>query len=86
MEFILKITKMVFRKNFLNSVKELSIRGSILRAIIYTLGHIVIAMTCNRLITGTSFDLAILDAIIEPMINGVWFFMLDRLWSKKGKF
>ncbi|GDX35778.1 hypothetical protein LBMAG18_02890 [Alphaproteobacteria bacterium] len=74
---------MVYKKNFLSSFKELSIRGSILRAMIYTLGHIIIAMTCNRLITGASFDLAILDAIIEPLINGIWFFMLDRLWSKK---
>lgn len=74
---------MLYKRNFFSRLKELSIFGSILRAIIYTFGHFIIAMTCNRLITGTSFDLAILDAIIEPLINGVWFFILDRLWSKK---
>jgi uncharacterized membrane protein len=25
------------------------------------------------------------DAIIEPMINGVWYYVLDRTWSKYGK-
>ena len=75
----------IFAKGFFNLVKEVTLFGSILRALIYTLGHITIAMICNRVITGTSFELAILDAIIEPMINGVWFFALDRLWFRKVK-
>jgi len=25
------------------------------------------------------------DAIIEPMINGVWYYVLDKSWSKYGK-
>jgi uncharacterized membrane protein len=64
-------------------IKEISIKGSILRAIIYTCGHIAIAMTCNKLITNASLELATLDAIIEPIINGFWFFFLDRAWGKK---
>ena len=76
---------MFFNKKIAIATTELSIKGSILRALIYTCGHIIIAMTCNRLITGTSFDLAIIDAIVEPLINGLWFFLLDRLWSKKTK-
>jgi len=58
---------------------------SIGRAIVYTIGHILIAMTCNRLITGADWSLAGVDAIVEPMINGVWYYMLDKLWSKNGK-
>ena len=58
---------------------------SIGRAIIYTIGHIVIAMTCNRLITGAEWALAGADAIIEPLINGVWYYFLDRLWTLKLK-
>ena len=73
----------LFKKNIIKSLKETSVAGSVIRAIIYTIGHIIIAMTCNRIITNTSFELAALDAIIEPIINGVWFFMLDRLWLKK---
>ena len=47
---------------------------SFLLAGIYTIGHIFIAMTCTLLITGTSLDLAALDALIEPIINGFWFY------------
>lgn len=51
-------------------------------AAIYTVGHIIIAMICNNLITGARFDLAAADAIIEPLINGVWFYLLHRLYRK----
>ncbi len=74
-----------FNKSTIAKVKELSIYGSIVRAIIYTIGHIIIAMTCNKLITNTSLELAIADALIEPVINGIWFFTLDRFWSKNKK-
>ena len=43
---------------------------------------IIIAMICNNLITGARFDLAAMDAIIEPMINGVWFYVLHKLYRK----
>lgn len=56
---------------------------SIGRAIIYTIGHIVIAMTCNNLITGAEWSLAAADAIVEPLVNGVWYFLLDKLWASK---
>jgi len=59
------------------------IRGSSLTlAVIYTLGHILIAMICNNLITGATFELAAVDAIVEPMINGVWFYVLHNTWKK----
>ena len=51
--------------------------------VIYTIGHIVIAMTCNNLITGAPLKLAALDALIEPMINGVWYYILDKAWASK---
>ena len=68
---------------FLNKITNKSIRISLYRALIYTCGHILIAITCNRLITNASLELATLDAIIEPVINGVWFFVLDRFWFSK---
>ena len=56
-------------------------------AIIYTIGHILIAMTCNRIITGASLDMAAADAFVEPIINGFWFYFLlvylKKLFVKK---
>jgi len=74
----------IFSKSSFAKIGEMSIKGSVLRAIIYTCGHILIAMTCNKLITDTSFELATIDAIVEPIINGFWFFFLDRFWGKKN--
>ncbi len=45
-------------------------------SIIYTIGHILVAMACNRIITGASLDMAVADAFIEPIINGFWFYFL----------
>ena len=50
-------------------------------ALIYTIGHFGIAMTCASLITGVALNLAAIDAIVEPLINGVWFYVLHRIWS-----
>ena len=73
-----------FKSGIFNLLKKLG-GTSVGRAIVYTIGHILIAMTCNRLITGAEWSLAGVDAIVEPIINGVWFYMLDRLWSRNGK-
>ena len=73
-----------FKVGIFNLLKKLG-GTSIGRAIVYTIGHILIAMTCNRLITGADWSLAGVDALVEPLVNGVWFYMLDRLWSKNGK-
>ncbi len=50
-------------------------------AIIYTFGHIIIAMTCNRLLTGAPLNLAALDATVEPVINGFWFYLLFEVFN-----
>ena len=71
-----------FKNGIFNLLKKLG-TTSVGRAIVYTIGHIIIAMTCNRLITGAEWKLAGVDAIVEPMINGLWYYLLDRLWTKK---
>ena len=73
-----------FRNGIYRTLTNL-IGTSVGRAIIYTIGHIVIAMTCNRLITGAEWALAGADAIVEPIINGIWYYFLDRLWTLKLK-
>ena len=53
-----------------------------LLAFIYTVGHILIAMTCNRLLTGAPLNLAAIDAFVEPIINGFWFYLLFEIVNK----
>lgn len=74
--YISKINRM---KKFIESKV---VDSSIILTVVYTIGHIVIASICNMVITGASFDLATLDAIIEPCINGVWFYTLHKIYKK----
>jgi len=54
-------------------------------AVVYTLGHMLIAIACVMIITGASLELATIDAIVEPLINGVWFYVLHETWKKFQK-
>jgi|TARA_B100001059_G_scaffold112482_1_gene112690 uncharacterized membrane protein len=60
-------------------------RGSILRTIIYTIGHFAIAITVLMLVADVSFYIALTDAIVEPLANSVWYFLLDKFWASKMK-
>jgi len=60
-------------------------RGSILRTIVYTVGHFAIAITVLMLIADVSFMIALTDAIVEPIANSVWYFILDKWWASKSK-
>ena len=58
-----------------------SLKGSFIRTLIYTIGHVLIAMSVVSLMTGASFFEAGAVALLEPAINSMWFFVLDRIWS-----
>ena len=60
-------------------------KGSILRTIIYTIGHFAIAITVLMLIADLPFSIALTDAIVEPIANSVWYFILDKWWASKSK-
>ena len=60
-------------------------KGSILRTIIYTIGHFAIAITVLMLIADVSLSIALTDAIVEPRVNAVWYFFLDKIWTAKYK-
>ncbi len=62
--------------------KRLMRGNSIVLALIYTCGHVVIAMSVVSLLTGASLWEAGAVALIEPSINGVWFYILHSLWKK----
>lgn len=68
--------KLVFQLSKVNTlIHSLSSFGL---SIVYTVGHIVIAWACATIIFQASFLLASADAIIEPIINGFWFFLLHK--------
>ena len=68
-----------------NIVRNIVGHSSAALAIIYTVGHIFIAMICTYLITGVSLELAATNAIVEPCVNGVWFYILHRAYSSFRK-
>ena len=60
-------------------------RGSILRTIVYTIGHFAIAIIVLMSVADVSFMIALTDAIVEPLANSVWYFVLDKFWASKIK-
>ena len=74
-----------FSRGIINSSKRIfkNNQGSILRTIVYTIGHFAIAIICLMLIADVSFWIALTDAIIEPLANSVWYFVLDKWWASK---
>ena len=55
------------------------------RALVYTLGHIMIAMSVVTIITGASLWEAGAVALVEPTINGFWYYLLDKMWTRHLK-
>ena len=60
-------------------------KGSILRTVIYTIGHFAIAISVLMIVADVSFGIALTDAIVEPIANAVWYFILDKWWTSKYK-
>ncbi len=71
---IFKAAEDVFRNN----------KGSILRTIVYTIGHFAIAITVLMFVADVSFLIALTDAIVEPLANAVWYFILDKWWASRS--
>tara|TARA_Y100000590_G_scaffold400129_1_gene483949 strand:- start:280 stop:519 length:240 start_codon:yes stop_codon:yes gene_type:complete len=59
-------------------------KGSILRTIVYTIGHFVIAIVVLKSVADVTLKEAMTDAIVEPLANAVWYFMLDKFWASKS--
>jgi len=70
-----------FSKGIVNVVTD-RMDESLTLAIIFLIGHMLIAMTVVSMITGASIWEAGAVALIEPAVNSVWFYVLHKLWSK----
>ena len=53
---------------------------SLLLTIIYTIGHFMIAVACVYFITGASLELATIDALVEPLLNAIWLYVLHKAY------
>jgi len=58
---------------------------SLALALIFFVGHIIIAMAVVSIITGASIWEAGAVALVEPAVNSVWFYILHKLWKKFSK-
>ncbi len=70
-----------FTQGIVNVVKD-KMDESLALAIIFFIGHIIIAMTVVSAITGASIWEAGAVAVVEPAVNSVWFYVLHKLWKK----
>lgn len=71
-----------FQVGIFEVLRNLLKGNSLVLALIYTVGHIIIAMTVVSLMTGASLWEAGTVALIEPTINGFWFYILHSIWKK----
>ena len=71
-----------FTQGIQNAFSKILSGSSVALALIYTAGHVVIAMTVVTLMTGASLWEAGAVALIEPSVNGVWFYILHTGWKK----
>ena len=64
------------------ALKKLMHGSSVWLAVVYTIGHICIAMTVVTTMTVASLWEAGAVALVEPSINGLWFYVLHSLYKK----
>ena len=59
-------------------------KGTLVRTIIFTIGHFIIAATILKILDpGIEMWVAMTDAVVEPLVNSVWYYVLDRIWVAK---
>tara|TARA_B100001094_G_C17456506_1_gene450766 strand:- start:244 stop:483 length:240 start_codon:yes stop_codon:yes gene_type:complete len=71
-----------FTQGIQGAFKKLLTSSSLTLALIYTFGHVIIAMTVVSVMTGASLWEAGAVALVEPSINGVWFYLLHKIFKK----
>ncbi len=71
-----------FTQGIQGAFQKLLTSSSLALALIYTIGHVIIAMTVVSVMTGASLWEAGAVALVEPSINGVWFYVLHKTYKK----
>ena len=71
-----------FGNGMYEALKKIAGTSSLALAIIFFIGHVIIAMTVVKLMTGASIWEAGAVALVEPAVNSIWFFVLHKIWKK----
>ena len=71
-----------FTQGIQGAFQKLLTSSSLGLALIYTFSHIIIAMTVVSVMTGASLWEAGAVALVEPSINGLWFYALHKTYKK----
>ena len=74
-----------FTQGIQGALRRLITGSSVTLAVIYTFGHVIIAMTVVSLMTGASLWEAGAVAVVEPAINSVWFYVLHKIYNHVKK-
>ena len=74
-----------FTKGIVESIKNIIGYSSISLAVIFFIGHVIIAMTVVSVVTGASIWEAGLVALIEPAVNSIWFYVLHSIYRSATK-
>ena len=68
-------------KTKIKQLFQTRLNETLARTIVFTVGHFVIAAAILKLLDpGIELWVAITDAIVEPLVNSVWYYLLDRYW------
>ena len=60
-------------------------RVTILRTLVYTVVHFIIAAGTFLILSDVPVIIAMTDAIVEPLLNSIWYFVLDKWWASKSQ-
>ena len=71
-----------FGSGMWEAVRRIAGTSSVALAVVFFIGHVLIAMLVVKLMTGASIWEAGAVALVEPAVNSIWFFVLHKLWSK----
>ena len=74
-----------FGNGMYEAIRKIAGTSSLALAIIFFIGHVLIAMTVVKLMTGASIWEAGAVALVEPAVNSIWFFVLHKVWNKLQK-
>ena len=70
------------KPSFKDKLKKFLKTNSLALSLIYTTGHMVIAGTTVYVMTGATIWEAGAVALVEPALNGIWFYVLHSIWKK----